>query len=487
MGKKSISKNYIYNLSYQILTLIIPLITTPYLSRVLGAEAIGIYSYTLSIATYFILFGTLGIGLYGQREIAYVQDNKEKRSIAFWEIILLKIILMTISTAIFWFTYASGGEYKIYFRCLVIELISNCIDISWFFQGLEEFKKTVVRNTFVKLIFTISLFIFVKSSNDLYIYIILITGANLLGNVSLWLYLPKYLQKIKINELNILKHLKPTFLLFIPQVAVQVYTVLDRTMIGEIISDKSEVGFYEQAQKIVKILLTVVTSLGTVMVPRMANTFAKGDTEQLKKYMYRSFKFVYTLAFPIMVGLFLVAGEFVPIFFGEGYSKVVILINVILPIVLFIGISNIIGTQYLLPTKRQKEFNISVIVGALFNFVLNIFFIKKFASIGASITTCIAEFIVTMIQIYFVRKEFEYKKIIKLSINNIIASLVMLIVVYGISLIVPITGIYLIALKIILGSIIYFIILLLLKDEFIKGILEKLNEKKLQLINKFRR
>ena len=146
------------------------------------------------------------------------------------------------------------------------------------------------------------------------------------------------------------------WLQFIPQIAIQIYTVLDKTMIGKMVEDKSEVGFYEQAQKVVKILLTFVTSLGTVMVPRMANTFAKGDNEQLKKYMYYSFKFVYFLSFPIMVGLVFVSKEFVPIFFFFFFYKVVILISVIVPIVLFIGLSNLIGTQYLLPTKKQKSF-----------------------------------------------------------------------------------------------------------------------------------
>ena len=157
--------------------------------------------------------------------------------------------------------------------------------------------------------------------------------------------------------------------------------------------NKSEVGFYEQAQKVVKILLTFVTSLGTVMVPRMATTFAKGDNEQLKKYMYYSFKFVYFLSFPIMVGLVFVSKEFVPIFFGEGYDKVVILISVIVPIVLFIGLSNLIGTQYLLPIKKQKEFTISVIAGACINFILNLLLIREFKSIGASIATVIDDWL----------------------------------------------------------------------------------------------
>lgn len=221
--KKSITKNYIYNLAYQILVIIIPIITTPYVSRVLGAESIGIYSYTLSIATYFILFGSLGIALYGQREIAYKQDNKKEYSKTFWEIVILRFITMSIATITFYFAFVfRKNEYSTYYGILLLELIGNAFEIGWFFQGLEDFKKTVTRNLVVKLISVISIFVFVKSKNDLAKYFVIYVLSTLLGNASLWLYLPKTLEQVKINELNIVKHIKPTISLFIPQVATQI-------------------------------------------------------------------------------------------------------------------------------------------------------------------------------------------------------------------------------------------------------------------------
>ena len=181
----------------------------------------------------------------------------------------------------------------------------------------------------------------------------------------------KYIKKVSFSELNIVNHIKPVLILFIPQIAVQVYIILDKTMIGTIIADKSEVGFYEQAQKIIKILLTIITSLGTVMMPRIANTFAEGDKEKIREYMNKSFNMVCFLGFPIMFGLIAVSNAFVPVFFGNGYDKVSILMKVISPIIILIGLSNVTGTQYLLPIKRQKEFTLSVVCGALMNFVLN--------------------------------------------------------------------------------------------------------------------
>ena len=295
--KKSIKKNYIYNLIYQVLILILPLVTTPYLSRVLGAENIGIYSFTLSISTYFILFGSLGIALYAQREIAYFQDDKTKRSKIFFEILVLRFITLGIALLTFYLTFCIKGEYKVYYRILILELLANTIDISWFFQGLEEFKKTVSRNIVVKVISVICIFIFIKNENNLLQYFIIYVLSILIGNITLWFYLPKFVNKVSFRDIKPLKHLKATLSLFIPQIAMQIYTVLDRTMIGTIVLNKKEVGYYEQAQKIIKLLLTIATSLGTVMIPRMANTYANGDEVKLKDYIFKSFRFVFFMVF----------------------------------------------------------------------------------------------------------------------------------------------------------------------------------------------
>lgn len=474
--KKSLTKNYIYNLIYQIMLLILPLITAPYISRVLGAENIGIYSYTLSISAYFILFGSLGIALYGQREIAYKQKDKEKYSITFWEIFFLRILTMTIALILYYFIFAKGEQYQTYYKVLILEIIGNCIDISWFFQGLEEFKKTVTRNMIVKLISVVCIFLLVKTPNDLYIYFWIYVLSILIGNISLWLYVPKYVSKVKLKNLHFLKHLKPTIALFIPQIAMQVYTLLDKTMVGAIISDKSEVGYYDQGQKIIKILLAVITSLGTVMLPRIANTYSRGEKEEITRYMKKSFNMVFLLAFPMIFGIIAVSKAFVPIFFGPGYEKVVILINVISPIILLIGLSNVTGTQYLLPTKRQKEFTTSVICGAVVNFILNSCLIWKYGAIGASIGTVIAELTVTIVQLYFVRNDFNIKKIAGLSKNYIIASIVMFIVCLFIGRTINDNLMSIVA-QVIIGGLIYGMCLLILKDEFIKEILNKIETK----------
>lgn len=476
MENKSVTRNYIYNLIYQILMLILPLISTPYISRVLGAENIGIYSYTISIITYFILFGSLGITLYAQREIAYVQDNKEKRSKIFWEITIFRCITILIAILIY-YIYINENEYQLYYQILSIEFIATCLDISWFFQGIEEFKKTITRNIIIKLLSIISIFIFVKEKSDLNNYFIIYVVSNLLGNLSLWLYLPRYIQKVKIKTLNILKHLKPTISLFIPQIAIQVYVLLDKVMLGMIISDKSEVGYYEQSQKIVKILLTLITALGTVMIPRIANNFIKGEKEKVKQYLLKSFNFVLFLSIPMIAGIIIISDKFVPLFFGNGYDEVIKLMIIISPILIIIGISNVIGTQYLLPTKRQKEYTISVIIGALVNFILNLILIRKNGAVGASIATVLAETSVTAIQLYFIRKEFNIKNIVKSIKKYIIAAIIMFLICTLLENVMfnNVSEIVILILQVILGAMIYICTLLyIFKDNFVIYIKEKL-------------
>ena len=467
MAQKSIKKNYIYNLIYQSLTLILPLVTTPYLSRALGSEPIGIYSFTYSIVSYFLLFGSLGVNLYGQREIAYVNENPKKRTKIFWEIISCRFVTMFIAILVYFLVLGISGEYAVYYRIWLIELIAMAFDISWFFQGMEDFKKTVVRNVIVRLASITLIFIFVKNPEDLVKYITIYSVADLIGNISLWRYLPKYFKGVKLKKIKPFYHLHAIILLFIPQIANQVYNLLDKTMIGQMITDKSEVGFYEQGQKVIRVLLTLVTSLGIVMIPRMASTFASGNKAKIIEYMKKSFRFVFLLAFPIVLGLISISQSFVPLFFGEGYDKVVILLNVISPTIILTGMANVIGTQYLLPVKRQKEYTVTITIGLVINFILNFILINLCDSIGASIATVLSELIVVIAQLYVIRKDIKPKKVIKLGIPYLFASLIMFAITMLEGSILGV-GTKTVIIQIITGGLVYLFMLWLLKDEFLK-------------------
>ena len=473
MAKKSITKNYIYNLIYQVLILILPLITTPYISRVLGATNIGIYSYTYSIVSYFILFGALGVSMYGEREIAYVGEDTKKRKKIFYEIVAFRFITVFIALITYAIFFMITGEYSVFYRIWVLELIATAVEIGWFFQGMEEFKKTVVRNVLVRLISVSLVFILVKNESDLIKYITIYSIADLIGNLSLWVYLPRYLKGIKVKNINVKRHMIPIILLFIPQIAGQVYNMLDKTMIGRMIADKSEVGYYEEAIKVIKVLVTIVSSLGIVMVPRMASVFASGEHEKVKDYLRKSFQFTFLLGIPMTFGILSVSQAFVPVFFGGGFEKTAILMNVLCPIVVLCGLSSVIGYQYLLPTKRQKEYTLSIVIGIIFNFILNYIMIKLWKSVGAAIATSISQLIVSGVQVYLIRNDINLKELFQLTYKYITAGIIMLIVcilfkaILGISLKVMI-------LQVVAGITVYFVTLIAMKDEYLKMIFYRL-------------
>lgn len=472
MAKKSLVKNYIYNLGYQILTLVLPLITTPYISRVLGAENIGIYSYTYSILSYFLLFGALGVALYGQREIAYVGEDNVKRKKVFWEIQTCRFLAAFIASVVYFIFFMREGNYSVYYKIWFLELVAIGFDISWFFQGIEEFKKTVTRNVLVRLVSVTLIFILVKVPEDLIKYITIYAVADLVGNLSLWLYLPKYFKGVKIKNINAFSHLSGIILLFIPQIASQIYNLLDKTMLGNMVLDKAEVGYYEQAQKVIRVLVTIVTSLGIVMIPRMASTFASGDREKVFDYMKKSFKFVFFLAFPIMFGIISISKSFVPVFFGEGYDKVVTLINVMAPTIILNGMASVIGTQYLLPTKKQKEYTVAISSGLVVNFILNYILIKTQYSVGASIATIISELVLVLVELYIIRKDLKTKDVLKLGANYIISGLIMFVACILIQIVLG-TSTSTIIIQIIVGIIVYMGMLILLKDEYLKIFIDK--------------
>lgn len=473
---KSISKNYIYNVSYQLLTLITPFITTPYLSRVLGPHGIGIYSYTTSIVSYFILLSSLGIANYAQREIAYNQDNPQIQSRTFFEINLLRIILVSISLGVYYLTIIHFPDDHLVYWIQALNIIAVLFDISWFFQGLEEFGKIVFRNFVIKVLSVVLIFVLIHNPDDLNKYIFLLGFMNILSGISIWFYLPRYLVKVPWKEIKIFRNFSIIIQLFLPQVAIQIYTVLDKTMIGAITGSPLENGYYEQAEKVVKLSLTIVTSLGTVMMPRIACSYAHGKIDAIKEDMMRSYRFVWFLTIPMFFGFIAVSSNFVPWFFGPGYEKVVPLMQILSGLVIAIGLSNVTGIQYLLPTNQQNKLTLSVVIGAITNFVLNLLLIPHLQSIGAAIASIIAECVVTGVQFYIVRNVFSIVNIIASMKKYFISGCIMFAAIFTLAFILPPSIIHtFIIIAIGLGC--YLGLLSLLKDSMLYMAINKIKNK----------
>lgn len=422
---KSIKRNYIYNLIQQILTLLTPLITTPYISRVIGAEGIGIYSYASSIVTYFALFAALGTATYGQREISYCQDDKKRRSEVFWNNELLCIITTCISLCFYGLFCFFQKENRIVFFILSLSLLDVCLNVSWLLTGLEEFGKIVLRNIIIKVVSIGFIFTFVRTKDDLIIYVLGLTLALIISDISLWPFVLKFIDRPKVKDLKPFSEIKVVFSMFVPTIAISIYTVLDKTMIGIITKNAAENGFYEQALKISKIALTVVTSLGAVMIPRIGYLFEKHDNDLVRQYMYRSYRFVGFIGIPMGLGLLAISPNFVPWFFGKGFEGVIPLIGVLGFLLLSIGINNVTGIQYLIPTKRQNTFTKTVLIGACVNLIANICLIPSLGAIGAAIASVLAETIIAITQLWIVRKEISSLAIIKQSLKYIISGFIM--------------------------------------------------------------
>ena len=425
-----ILKNYLYNVSYQLLAIVLPLITVPYISKVLGAEGVGIYSLTFANTQYFIIFGMIGLSLYGNRQIAYVRNNRRKLKETFFSIYTLQLITTGTSLLIFFiYTYFfNSGDYRTLYLIQSVNIIAAMVDVSWLFMGLEEFKKTVIRNTLVKLVSLASIFIFVKDKNDLVMYAAIISGSTLLGNLSLWFYVPEKVGKKYIRPKNIKKHVRASMALFIPQISIQIYCLLDKTLLG-MMTNTVEVGYYENTQKLYKVAITVATSIGTVMMPRIANIVAEGNMKKVKFYIKKSFFFVTLISVPLMFGLMAISKELCPWFFTSEFNGIENLVVVYSVVIFLVSWSNVLGTQLLVPMNRTKEFTISVTCGAIVNLVLNLLVLKQFKALGACYTTVAAEITVTAVQFWFVRKFISLRELVKPTLLFIPAGICMYIAV----------------------------------------------------------
>ena len=392
-------KNYLYNLSYQILTIILPIITVPYVTRIFTSEDLGNYGFYYSIVSYFSLFAMLGIGIYGTKQIAAARDV----SSTFWNIYAIQLIASLLALFVYVITLVSIPEMSgIVPIILGIVLLTKMIDISWLFTGKEDFKKITLRNTMVKVAGVISIFTFIKSSEDLYLYIFLIVIFDFLGQFVMWIPAKKFIKRPSFDTKIIKKNLHPIVLLFLPQVAISLYVVLDRTLLG-LLGSYSDVGIYEQGQKLTSILLTVVSSLGAVMLPRVANLLSERKEKEAQNMVRFSFILYNLIIFPMIFGLIAINEIFVKLFLGQNFQDVKYVLYIIVFNIMFIGWTNILGYQVLVVRNKNKEFMLSTTIPAIVSVAVNITVIPFFGYIGASITSVVVEFLVFAIQWYYSR------------------------------------------------------------------------------------
>ena len=428
----SIKKNLGYQLFYQVLVTCMPLITAPYLARVLGSEQLGVFSFTNSIVSYFTLFAMLGVTSYGTRSIATCKDDKDVRSITFWEIFVFQIItsLFCIVLFLLYFIFFCRDN-RLVLLLQGINLLSVLFDINWLFFGVEDFKITVTRNAVIKVFSVLLILLTVKSSSDLWIYTFIMTFSTLASNFVLWKFVGKYIsfRSIKtVNKSGIVKHIKSNLMLFIPLAAMHIYHAMDKTMLGAL-ATYDESGFYYNADKVVGIPVGIITGFGTAMLPRVSALVGEGEKKKSDEYFNLFIRLIALVTYALAFGIASVSKEFVPIFFGDGYDSCILLIICLSPVLVIKGYCYVSRTLYLIPNHLEKVYTGSVIFGAIVNLIANIIFIPRFGALGAVFGTVLAEFSSCAWQFVLMRKYIHYGKSLIKSFVYFVFGLIMFIIV----------------------------------------------------------
>lgn len=400
----STKKNFIYSSLYQVLVLVFPLITTPYVSRIFGAENLGIYSYTNTIAQYFVIFAMLGLNNYGNRAVAMVRDNLDELDSVFSEIYSMQVITGGIVLfAYLVYVLLIARTYRIYFLILTMDVLSAVFDINWLFFGLEKFKLTVTRNSIIKIGSVAAILLFVKTKEDLWVYTSIYAVSILLSTIVLWPYARREVHYYLPQRKDILKHLKPNLSMFIPVVSVSIYKYMDKIMLGNF--SKTEAGYYESVEKVMTVALGFITAFGNVMLPRMSNMAARKNFVGARQSIAISMRFVIGLSCALTFGMAAVAPEFVGLYFGEGFEPCITVMITLSPAMIFQSWANVLRSQYLIPFKRDRIYIGSVMFGAILNFIINYCLIPKIGILGAVVGTVAAEASVAIIQTVAVRRE----------------------------------------------------------------------------------
>lgn len=450
-------KNYLYQFSYQLLNLIVPLVTLPYITKRLGAENYGIYVYTFTIISYLILFTDFGLRVYGSRKISYERDNLIKKTNCFWNIFFTKFFLSLVIffLAICIFLYKN---MPLIYWLQLLSVIISILDISWFYQGIEKFKEIALRNLIIKIIFIILIFVFIKNSTDLNFYVIIVLLTNFVGNLIFYISLKNEIMKPQFKEIKIFKTMKESMDLFVPEIAIKLYTSMDRIMLGYFLL-KEDVSYYDIANKFLIIVMIGITTFGSIMLPKIANLFQKNEQNEIKKILKNTIDYFMMLSIPLIFGILGTSQDLVSKFLGKDYLEVVPVINLMSFTIIFWTLNNITGSQILIPTMKEKILTKSVFIGAILNLVLNLILIKKIGLLGVVIATFLTEGVVSGIQIYYSKEylKFDFKKILK----YVLSSLIMFF------LIIKIQGLFI---KIFIGISVYLTLMVILKELSLKKI-----------------
>lgn len=434
-SRSKLVKNMVWNTTYQVLSLLIPLLTIPYVSRVLGTDGVGVYSYTYSIANYFVLFATLGMAQYGVREIAKCGNNRERRSKVFcsaWAAQVL-VSLPIVCVYIVYIIAFSNRDYIVSSFLWLFWVASSSLDISWLYFGVEEFAVPTVRSVITKLVGTCIIFVFCRTSDDLWAYVLGISLPFFLNALMLFPFLNRYVDFISCPWAEIKRHFVPNLRLFAPVIAISLYSSFDKILLG-LVSGMNEAGLFEYSDKVARMPLAVVTALGTVMLPHMTESMScSSNGKESESLLQSSFEIMQFISLGLAFGIVAVAKPIADIYFGPGFEKCFIVLPIVAIMIPIIAASNVLGVQYMLPKNMDKQYTKSVVFGAIANILLCCLLLKPYGSIGAGIATVLTELTVLFVQGCYVKKQLNLCRMVVCALPYVIIGLLMLFLVAIIS------------------------------------------------------
>ncbi len=421
----STRKNTLYNMAYRLFSMLLPLVTAPYLSRMVGADGVGLYGYAWAISYVFVLIGLLGLENYGPRAIAQVRDNRGKLNRTFSAIWMMQLLVAGVTLLVWcgYVAFVAAEEQSIAFH-LTLMSVSCLINVDWCLMGLDQFKPIALRNTAVKLLAAAAVFVFVKAPEDLWIYAFVWSLSTFLGCLSCFVSLRGKVKFVRVPWRDALTHLKPCAVLSISVIAVSVYRQMDKVFIGAL-ADMAETGYFENAEKIILCLAGFISAIGTVMLPKVSHMTALGRMDDVRRHMDRTMELVMCMVCALGFGLASVADVFAPLFYGADFARSGDLMMPLAMTLLFIGFANVIRTQWVLPQKRDGIFVKSVLTGAVINLLLCAALIPAMGAMGAVIATVAAEFSVPVMQFVILRRELPYARYVRHAAAYSIIGLIM--------------------------------------------------------------
>ncbi|MFW3454688.1 oligosaccharide flippase family protein [Aerococcus viridans] len=462
--KKNLFINFLYQASYQLLLVILPVITVPVVSNALGAEGIGIYNYINSIVTYFVTFAALGIINYGTREISIVRNDRQLLSKKFWEIETLSIYI-TLMVMIVYIIFAFTTNQVIYFLVSGITLWGSLFDITWFYQGTENFKKITIRNFIIRIISFLIIVFLVNDTSDLLLYIGINSVSNLISQISLWISIPKYVDFVRIPFKDSLSHLKPSLTYFIAKISITAYQNATKTILG-LMTTMTILGLYSNAYVIVTMVANIVNAMNTILIPRMSHMFGNDDEDGMILILRKTIHLQLYLTIAIMFGIIAISGKLVGWFFGPEFGEIKVILPLLSPVIVTQSFQMAVASQYLIPKNDLRSYNYSVLFGAVVSVLITIVSIPYLGVYGAILGINVGYLTVSILRIYILYKKtifrLEYIQILKWITSGIVMWIIIDLLTSTLN-----SNVITTAIQILIGVVVYFILTTVMKSNLL--------------------